>query len=504
MDKLTFHLHNFDSLERHQFKLYVKSSVSKKESKLREVLELFYKGYTSKSICETVYGSYPNAGYYALRKRLMVLLLEYFAYEKGKELNAKENEIRLHFDAGKNLVLHKSYKLGFYHLTKALEKSKQNDFYTLTHEIVLELIQVAHLSKSLNVKKLIEVHKNYRELRVKQDTIAYAYAEVKETLNTYFLNSQETSALKEIESIFKKYQLNLQEDLNYRTLYQLSQLLLATSTVTKNFVKELESLEAIAQRIIVAREPKNFNQWIFKFKLLYLFASSNYRAKKFKKSNEYLIRILKLSKTKSVALSHELHFKIVVLKSLNINYLDDNSQAFEVLNDLLKTSKLPKSNKNWLDGFGVMSMILFHGKKYSSVVKLYHDLKKSDSELIKIIGLEWVLRKNLILILTHFELGNIEICEELITRFEVDNQRFLSEHQRVLFFIICIQKVVSNPFQAQNSHFHRFVESKLEKKPRYEEDIFVLSFFAWLKAKMLGEEVYESTIGIVENLGNEI
>ena len=80
----------------------------------------------------------------------------------------------------------------------------------------------------------------------------------------------------------------------------------------------------------------------------------------------------------------------------------------------------------------------------------------------------------------------------------------MSENQRVLFFLICIQKVVSNPFQAKNSHLHRFVEYKLEKKPRYEEDIFVLSFFAWLKAKILGEDVYELTIEIVKNLGNEI
>ena len=110
------------------------------------------------------------------------------------------------------------------------------------------------------------------------------------------------------------------------------------------------------------------------------------------------------------------------------------------------------------------------------------------------------MRKNLILILTHFELGNIEAAHKFILEFKQGNSLFLEFDKRVFFFLMCMEKVVINPFQAKNQHFHKFVESKLEKKPRYEEDIFVLSFFAWLKAKMLGGDIYVSTIDILGNL----
>ncbi len=494
----------FNELDRHDFKLFVKNSTSKRNSIINEFLGLVYQGFTSKVICEKLYGSYPHTAFYALRKRLTHLLLEYFANERDKELDSPENEVMLLFKAGKKLILNKKYKIGFEYVGKALKKSKDNEFLELTLEILMELVQVAHLNPKIKLSSILLEVECYKNLKNKNDTIAIVYAQVKEKLNEFFLNSIEVSALKEIECIFQKHTLSIDQDLSYRTLYQLGQLSLATSTVTKNFVQELTGFGKIAENIIASKIPKNSNQWTFKLKLLYLLASSNYRAKRFEKSKDYLNRILKLSKTNKVTLLYEFHFKIVVLKSLNINYLGDNRKAFEVLDELLKTSKLQKSNKNWLDGYGVMSMILFHGKQYSSIVKLYRDFKRSDIYFMEIIGLEWVLRKNLVLILTHFELGNIEISEELITRFNSDNQRFLSENPRVTFFMTCIQKVVSNPFQAQNSHFHRFVESKLEKKPRYEEDIFVLSFFAWLKAKMLGEEVYESTIELVGNLGNEI
>ena len=500
MDTLTSQIHNLDSLERHQFKLYVKSCSNNKESKLTEALSLFYRGYTSRAICESLYGSYPNTGYYALRKRLMVLLLEYYAYEKGKELNEKENEVKLFFEAGKNLVLNKSYKLGFNTFHKALSKSKENEFYSLTNKIVLELIQVAHLNTSINLEELIKEFEKYKELENKQNTIAIAYAEVKEKLNNYFLHSNKINTLIEIDIIFKKYNLDIDRDLTYRTLYQLGQLSLSKSTVTRNFIKDLNSFEKRADYLVSNREPKNFNQWIFKFKLLYLLASSNYRAKRFKKSNDYLNQILNKSNSSAISISKEFYFKVTVLKSLNINYLGENEKASLFLDKFLKESKLPKSNKNWLDGFGVMSMILFHGKKYTSILKLYNNFKKSDLQYQEINGLEWVMRKNLILILTHFELGNIEESERLIQLFKIENSSFLDFDKRVLFFLLCLEKVVSNPFQAKNKHFHKFVESNLEKKPRYEEDIFVLSFFAWFKAKMLEEDMYQSTIEIVRNL----
>jgi len=497
-------IQEFNKEEKHHFKLFVKNSTSKKDTKLNSFLTLIYNGHTSKVICEELYGTYPNMAFYALRKRLTHLVLEYYATHRDKELDAEQKDIQLHFEAGKKLVLNKKYKLGFECLNKALNKSEHNDFTELTEKIIFELIQFAHLNSDLDLEKLMLKHKSLKKIELKQKSIAIIYARVKQEMNTYFKKSNSAEVLLKIEELFSSQNISIDRDLNYRALYQLAQLTFAASTVSRTFLADLNNFEKRIERIVKAKQPKNSGQWTFKFKLFYLLSTANYRAKKFKQSNDYLNRILKLSRTKRVALSYEFHFKIVVLKSLNINYLGENKQAFEVLNELLKTSKLPKSNKNWMDGFGVMSMILFHGKKYSSILKLYHDFKKSDKQFTEINGLEWVLRKNLILILTHFELGNIEISEELIGRFEFENQRFLSENQRVLFFLICIQKVVSNPFQAKNSHLHRFVEYKLEKKPRYEEDIFVLSFFAWLKAKMLGEDVYELTIEIVKNLGNEI
>jgi len=501
MDKLRTVIQNLEKSEYLRVKSFVKSSVNKDNSKLEKVFELMYQGYSSEKIGQLIYGSYPNSGYYALRKRLYYLILNYIAYEKNKELNNEENDIQLFFVAGKNLILNKSYKLGFECLGKALEKAKKNEFNAATIEILMELIQVAHLNSSINLQTLINDFEKYKDLQHKQNIISIAYAEVKQKMNYFFLNSIKSSALKEIEEVFKKYELSIEKDLNYRTLYQLGQLSLAKSTVTKSFVKELIDFEAKIKNIFQSKEPKNSNQWIFKLKLLYLLASSNYRAKRFTKSNLYINQIIKSTNSINVAISKEFYFKVIVLKTLNTNYLGRNEEAFTILDKLLSTSKLVKINKNWLDGYGVLSLILFHGSKYKDILKLYSSrYRKSDLYYLKANGLEWVMRKNLILILTLYELGKIEEAEKTLNDFKTEYQVFLKKNQRVFFFLMCIEKVISNPFQVKNFHFHKFVESKLEKKPRYEEDIFVLSFFAWLKSKMFEENIYKTTIDIVRNL----
>jgi|TARA_B110000211_G_scaffold227118_1_gene281553 hypothetical protein len=502
MNSISSLIKKFTKYEKQQFKKYIKSKTTTKHSKLIDYLDLLNKKITSQAICKTMYGVYPHSGYYALRKRINNLFILFYAQERGRDLNKQEDEVKVLYSAGLNLILNKHHHIGFDCLQKALKKAKENEFYGICIDILLDIIQVAHINSSLNLNDLIQEYENYNVLKNKQDKIAIAYAEIKEKLNFYVVNSLQTNTFAEIEIILKQYDINIDKDINFRILFQIGQITLAKSYISKGFIKELNEFEQQIEKKISVTNPKNLNESIYKIRLLYLLAISNFRSKRFKKSSEYLNIIHKNMISESLIVSKEMHFKIIVLKSLNQNYLGNNKKSYFLLNQLLSYSKLAKENKNWLDGYGAMTLILFHGKQYLRILKLYKLFNKPDSFYKNKNGLEWLLRKDLILILTQYELGNTEEAEKQIITFKNKYSELLNSNKRIHFFLICIEKVVSNPYQTTNIHFHKFVESKLDRKPRDVEDIFALSFFAWLKSKMFIKDTYYTTLELVSNLEN--
>ncbi|MEN8928497.1 MAG: hypothetical protein ABF242_05205 [Flavobacteriales bacterium] len=487
---------NLSESEKQHFKSYLASRTNSKESKLLRYLDLLYTHVSSRIICETIYGSYPKTGFYALRKRVNSIFIEFFAYEKGRKHNIEENDINLFFKAGQNLILFKHYHLGFQCMEKALKKSKENELHAKCAEILLAIIQVAHLQNSLSLAELVEDYHYQVNLKAKHDTITIAYAEIKERLNFFFTNSIQVNTLQEIEDIFYKHKLNFSIDANFRILFQIGQITLAKSHVTKNYANELNLLESQTEKIILAGKPKNFSEKIYKIKLMYLLASSNFRSNRFQKSTNYINSMQKFINKSNLDISEEMKFKIAIVKSLNFNYLGFNTKANKTLTDFMRNSKLEKKNKNWLDGYGAMSLILFHGKQYRKISHLYRQFNKKDTYYASTAGIEWVIRKNLILILTYFELGEIEKSLKYITTFKTENARFLRENKKVRFFLYCAEKVVSSPLGIESTRFHKFIESNIETKPRIAEDIFVVSFFAWLKSKIEKKDTYQTTIEV--------
>ncbi len=66
-----------------------------------------------------------------------------------------------------------------------------------------------------------------------------------------------------------------------------------------------------------------------------------------------------------------------------------------------------------------------------------------------------------------------------------------------LTFLTLIKSYHQNPQEVTSTKFMAKVEAAFEWKPTEEEDLFLISFYAWLKSKMVKKPLYETTLTLV-------
>ncbi|WP_189663328.1 MULTISPECIES: hypothetical protein [unclassified Polaribacter] len=73
-----------------------------------------------------------------------------------------------------------------------------------------------------------------------------------------------------------------------------------------------------------------------------------------------------------------------------------------------------------------------------------------------------------------------------------------SYQEKVITFLKLVEVYYKNPEIISDPEFHQKVENSFLWIEREKEDIFMMSFFAWLKAKMTKQEVYLVTLDLVK------
>ena len=89
-----------------------------------------------------------------------------------------------------------------------------------------------------------------------------------------------------------------------------------------------------------------------------------------------------------------------------------------------------------------------------------------------------------------------------MNRFENFKRKFAKKLQeegedRVVTFVSLVEKFYENPNLVKTKEFEQYVQRSFEFVGREQEDIFVMSFFAWLRSKMQNKDLYTVTLEIV-------
>lgn len=110
----------------------------------------------------------------------------------------------------------------------------------------------------------------------------------------------------------------------------------------------------------------------------------------------------------------------------------------------------------------------------------------------------WTIRKNLMEILVQAQFSNMELAMSRLTSFRRRYKKYLlkTSEKRVLSYLKLVEKYLLKPVVAFETTYQKEVLNQLDDAEN--NDIFSLSFIAWLIARWEKKTAYEVLLTIIQ------
>lgn len=192
------------------------------------------------------------------------------------------------------------------------------------------------------------------------------------------------------------------------------------------------------------------------------------------------------------------YLKYKLLLGLNYNYSNQQALAISTLEPLIGMKH--EDIESVLDIQLSLTMIYIQAEAYKKAQQLFNTFYHTDKYYESKVGKEWVIKKNLIEIILYIELGHIDLVDSRLLSFKRQYYNHLKNinQQRVIHYLSFVEHYYKKPEEVRSPSFFDMVESAFEWISADEEDIFVMSYYAWLKSKMENKTLYSITLELVE------
>ncbi|NER18709.1 hypothetical protein [Spongiivirga citrea] len=484
------------SLTNEEKRLFVNSLHQKNkriDTKNIELFKLLDKNISDAIIKEKLYQKQSNGAYHALTKRLSDSLIDFLASRSFESETAEEMNILKLLLASRILFERKQLKVAFKSINKAEKLAIENELYNILNEIYHTSIQYAYLNPKTDLetltKKLSENGKKY----VKQQQLNIAYAQIKLHLDKTKLDK---SPLEIINSILLKYDITPNNGLDFKSTYQLMEICNTTAKIHYNYFEILPTMRFLYSHIELQQE-KTEKHLFYHIKALFIMANTLFRNKYFGESNAFLKTLeTELSKKKAIYKSRFIS-QLTLLQGLNGNYLGDSEKAILLIKETIKTAK--KQKRLQYDARLSLVMCYFQQEDYSQAFRELNFLNHSNGYFEKKMGREWVVKKDIIELLLVIELDDIDLVTSRFNSFRKSHRAYLknTNETRTLQFVSLAGEYYRNHKKASTGTFKEKVEQSFEWIGVEQEDLFVMSFYAWLKSKMVKTGLYATTLELV-------
>ena len=240
-------------------------------------------------------------------------------------------------------------------------------------------------------------------------------------------------------------------------------------------------------------------------KLLYMLAHALYRSRRFAESVTYLEQAQALLASGPGRQFGEFAPRFTLLLAANYSFLRRNPESIVLLETLLANPK-PLAQS---DDLAVRFQLTFHyfaEGKFARANQVLLGLGRTDHWLEQHLGLEWMLNRNIGEMLIQVELGNTEVALGRLRALDRGiREQFPAVpatadvpavpaggvYQPVLTYLALVRELVENPHVTQDRTFGNRVVHLPPFISEEREDLQVISFYAWLKARIVQRPYYE-------------
>ncbi len=486
----------FSLEEQQQFVHYLEKKNKRNDTKNIQFFKLLSKEEPVKEIGYKLYKSNKKDAYHALRKRLYNSLIDFIANSKMDEENSVDMQLIKYILAARNLFLHDQTIVAYKILDKAETLAKEHHLFSILNEIYHTKIQYAYTNPNVDLETIIEAFNTNQKYYHAEDRLNIVYAKIRQTLSDMVYKGEVINFQTLFNSTLSEYNIDADNSLSFKSLYQLMTIVSISAFVTNDYLK-IETFLLDTYQTIKQKKTKD-KELYYHIEVLYLIANALFRNKKFDQSIAYLDKMLGYMCLFKNKYYNTFKLKYHLLLCLNYNYSNQQERAIDLLEQF--KIKTHPDLESLLDIY--LSLITFYiqNREYQKATQLFSKFYHTDSWYIKKAGTEWTIKKNLVEIILHIELNDIDYVESRLKSFRRNYSEYLKQiHQeRVLTYLNLVEAYFRNPEQVTSSKFKEKVEKSFEWPEASHEDIFVISFYAWLKSKMENKPLFTTTLELIK------
>jgi hypothetical protein len=387
-------------------------------------------------------------------------------------------------------------RLAWATLRKAEKLASQNEQYELLNTVYNLQIEHAHSEHAEPLEDIIRRRNRNKPAAEEEERAAIAYSLMRQRLQQARALGRSAPAFDQImHDVLREY--DLQEAFARRPslLFRLLSIARSAMLVRRDFA----SFEPFVRRCYHLMEKRHGFQPAhreYQLGLLYMIAHALYRNRRFPESVQYLEQLHELLSTGPRSHQNEFYPKYIFLLAANLAFLRRNAESIRLLEELLRTH--PLSPRDQLTARLGLGFHYFAEGQYQRTSQTLMGIGRSDHWCEEKMGVEWLLNKNLGEVLTQFEMGNADVAAHrlrAVDRFIRD--RFGADggaYRYLLSYLALVRDIIADPEAAM----HPAVAARVGEMPRFlpleREDLQALSFYAWLRARILGRPYYDELV----------
>ncbi|UKN00469.1 hypothetical protein K6119_12075 [Paracrocinitomix mangrovi] len=433
--------------------------------------------------------------YNVLKKRMTDNLLDYLAGKIIEQESSDETNVIRSLVLSRKLFAHDKVQTAQKILKKAEVVAEKINQYSLLNEIYQTALQYSYNLSEDEHKLLLENFEANRNELVEQSKLNMAFSVVHRAYLKVEKEGQPINLESLLSDVYKRFNISEDRGYNFMSLYQLVQLADLSGASSKQyhsvdifFVSKLDEIEG---------GPLDTEKHlIYHIDLLYLVANIYFRKHDFESSLFYLEKMLFQMNRFDKRFYRDRLVKYTTLKALCLNYLSQWKQALCLLDELIDSSKY--SFDDLMNPVLAKMTIHLQQSNLNEAKSLMSKFPHTDGWYEKIMGIEWLLNKNFAEIILHIEFNNVDYLESRIKSLKrkLTQENVSNLDYRIRVFLDLLSEISANPNKLKSEKFKLKVANSMEWKPREEEDIFMMSFYAWLKAKLSNQDIYQTTIDL--------
>ncbi len=497
MNDLKQVISTLSSDEKQQFISFLEKKNKRKDAKNIQLFKLLSKNdLDSSEICIKLYDSNKKDAYHALRKRLYQSIIDFIANANLSEENSANMQIIKLILASRSFLFHKQYKVAYKLLGKAEILAKEQFLFPYLNEIYHTKIQHAHTNPDIDLENLITTFKDNQKKHFLEEELNIVYSKIKTVITNMTYKGDVVDFESMLSKTLNEHNISISDSMSFKSLYQLITIVSISAFATNDYLKTESFLINTYQKIKTLKDVDK--QPFYHIQVLYLIANTLFRNKKFAESLYYLELMHEQMHQNRKKYYNTFTLKYNLLLALNYNYSNQQENAIAVLERFI--IKKHPDVETLLDIYLSLIMTYFQKKEYVKAHHLFSKFYHTDKWYSKKAGIEWTIKKNLMEILLHLELEQIDLFESRLLSFKRNYYSYLKniKQERVIKYLGLVEEYYKNPEIITTKEFYYKVESSFEWIEAKRVGIFVMSFYAWLKSKMEGQPLFETTLKLIE------